>query len=475
MIGRLLSVNVGGPREIEWEGKTVRTAIWKEPVAGPRMVRRINIDGDDQADRLAHGGEHRAVFVYQIDSYRYWERELGRSDFTYGQFGENFTVEGLADDEVCIGDRYRIGDALFEVTQPRVTCYRVGIRMAEPAMPSLLVAHHRPGFYLRVLEEGSVQAGDADRQGRRRARATDGRAGRRAPLPPQQVARAARAGHAGACAQRGLEGELPRAARQGRGRHGACAGVARVPAAARGGGPPGERDHHLVSARADRRHAVGPERAGRPVPDRAPEAGRRRAAAHPQLLALGPPGRARLPDQRQARGGRKPLPASAREGRRSHRRRRPSRQLRPARRDPAGRADQRRSRRDPRPRDAARARRRAHHQAGLVGARCAQPRRARLRRGGRRAPRRAREGPSSSGVQPARARGGARLRLRRRGPTRSRGPRTRRGPQGRRLLPLRTRGVHARDRRRTHGSWRRPRAASPARPSAPSPCTPPAS
>ena len=125
------------------------------------MVRRINIDGDDQADRLAHGGEHRAVFVYQIESYRYWERELGRDDFTYGQFGENFTVEGLADDEVCVGDRYRIGGALFEVTQPRVTCYRVGIRMEEPAMPSLLVAHHRPGFYLRVLEEGAVQAGDA--------------------------------------------------------------------------------------------------------------------------------------------------------------------------------------------------------------------------------------------------------------------------------------------------------------------------
>ena len=160
MSGRLLSVNVGGPREVAWQGKTVRTAIWKEPVDGPRMVRRINIDGDDQADRLAHGGEHRAVFVYQIDSYRYWERQLGRDDFTYGQFGENFTVEGLADDEVCVGDRYRIGDALFEVTQPRVTCYRVGIRMDEPAMPTLLVAHHRPGFYLRVLEEGPVQAGD---------------------------------------------------------------------------------------------------------------------------------------------------------------------------------------------------------------------------------------------------------------------------------------------------------------------------
>jgi len=89
------------------------------------------------------------------------EGELGRDDFTYGQFGENLTVEGLADDEVCVGDRYRIGAALFEVTQPRVTCYRVGIRMEEPAMPALLVAHHRPGFYLRVLEEGPVQAGDA--------------------------------------------------------------------------------------------------------------------------------------------------------------------------------------------------------------------------------------------------------------------------------------------------------------------------
>jgi ferredoxin-NADP reductase/MOSC domain-containing protein YiiM/ferredoxin len=160
MTGRLVSLNVGGPREVQWQGKTVRTAIWKDPVDGPRMVRHINIDGDDQADRLAHGGEHRAVFVYQIDSYHYWERELGRDDFTYGQFGENFTVEGLPDDEVCIGDRYRIGEALFEITQPRVTCYRVGIRMNEPSMPTLLVAHHRPGFYFRVLEEGVVQAGD---------------------------------------------------------------------------------------------------------------------------------------------------------------------------------------------------------------------------------------------------------------------------------------------------------------------------
>jgi ferredoxin-NADP reductase/MOSC domain-containing protein YiiM len=124
------------------------------------MVRKLNIQGDAQADLSGHGGEQRAVFVYQMDSYHYWERFLGRSDFTFGQFGENFTVEGLADNEVCIGDRYRIGSAEFEVTQPRVTCYRVGIRMNEPRMPALLVAHHKPGFYFRVLQEGEVGAGD---------------------------------------------------------------------------------------------------------------------------------------------------------------------------------------------------------------------------------------------------------------------------------------------------------------------------
>jgi ferredoxin-NADP reductase/MOSC domain-containing protein YiiM len=123
------------------------------------MVRRLNIDGDGQGDLAGHGGEHRAVFVYQIDSYRYWQDQLNRTGFEYGQFGENFTVEGLSDDEVCIGDRYRIGSAVFEVTQPRVTCYRVGIRMNEPQIAALLVAHDRPGFYFRVLEEGEVEAG----------------------------------------------------------------------------------------------------------------------------------------------------------------------------------------------------------------------------------------------------------------------------------------------------------------------------
>jgi MOSC domain-containing protein YiiM len=157
---RLLSVNVGLPRDVTWNGKTVRTSVWKSPVDGRRMVRKLDIDGDAQADLAGHGGEQRAVFVYQMDSYHYWERFLGRSDFTFGQLGENFTVEGLADNDVCIGDRYRIGSAEFEVTQPRVTCYRVGIRMNEPRMPALLVARHRPGFYFRVLQEGEVGAGD---------------------------------------------------------------------------------------------------------------------------------------------------------------------------------------------------------------------------------------------------------------------------------------------------------------------------
>ena len=159
-MARLLSVNVGLPRDITWQGKTVHTGVWKTPVQGRRMARRLNIDGDGQGDLQGHGGEHRAVFVYQIDSYRYWQAQLGRNDFAYGQFGENFTVDGLPDAEVCIGDHYRIGSALFEVTQPRVTCYRVGIRMNEPRMAALLVAHHRPGFYFRVLEEGEVEAGD---------------------------------------------------------------------------------------------------------------------------------------------------------------------------------------------------------------------------------------------------------------------------------------------------------------------------
>ena len=161
-MGQLLSINVsnGLPRDVAWKSEKVHTAIWKQPVQGRIAVRRLNVEGDGQGDLAGHGGEHRAVMVYQLDSYRYWETQLGRNDFSFGQFGENFTVAGLPDDEVCIGDRYRAGTALFEVTQPRVTCYRVGIRMGELAMAALLVSHHRPGFYFRVLEEGEVGAGD---------------------------------------------------------------------------------------------------------------------------------------------------------------------------------------------------------------------------------------------------------------------------------------------------------------------------
>lgn len=156
----LVSVNVGMPKEVPWEGKTVFTGAWKYPVTGPWRVRRLNLDGDGQGDTAGHGGEMRAALVYQVQSYEHWRRHLERDDLTWGEFGENLTVDGLPDDEVCIGDRYRIGTAEFEVTQPRVTCYRVGLRLGRPDMAALLVAHHRPGFYVRVIAEGFVEAGD---------------------------------------------------------------------------------------------------------------------------------------------------------------------------------------------------------------------------------------------------------------------------------------------------------------------------
>jgi len=164
MAGQLLSVNVGLPRDIAWNGRTVHTGIWKEPVRGRCRVQRLNLEGDGQGDLGGHGGEQRAVFVYQIESYRFWQEQLKRSDFVFGQFCENFTIEGLPDAEACIGDRYKIGSALFEISQPRVTCYRVGIRMNEPRMPALLTSMGRPGFYFRVLKEGEVGAGDEIRK-----------------------------------------------------------------------------------------------------------------------------------------------------------------------------------------------------------------------------------------------------------------------------------------------------------------------
>ena len=159
-MGMIVSVNVGLPRDVAWRGRTVRTAVWKRPVKGRIFAGRLNLDGDGQADLRAHGGEQRALLVYQLESYRYWERYLGRSDLVAGNFGENLTVEGLADTEVCIGDRFVVGGAVVEVSQPRDTCYRVGIRLRHQEMPALLVGHRRPGFYFRVIQEGEIGAGD---------------------------------------------------------------------------------------------------------------------------------------------------------------------------------------------------------------------------------------------------------------------------------------------------------------------------
>ena len=160
LTGEVVSVNVGRPRLIEWRGQQVRTAIEKSPVHGRVVARRLDLDGDEQADLAGHGGENRAMLVYQLDSYRFWQQMFGDAPYAMGWFGENLTVEGLPDCEVCIGDRFRVGEALVEVTQPRVTCYRLGIRTGRPEMPSLFVKHGRPGFYVRVLEEGTIGAED---------------------------------------------------------------------------------------------------------------------------------------------------------------------------------------------------------------------------------------------------------------------------------------------------------------------------
>ena len=184
-VGRLVSVNVGMPKNVQWRDKTVYTGIWKTPVDGPVMVRRLNVDGDGQGDLAGHGGEQRAVMVYQSESYDFWKTYLGRDDLRAGNFGENFTVTGLADDDVCIGDRYRIGDAEFEVTQPRVTCFRVGMRLDEPDMPNLLVSQHRPGFYFRVITEGRVRAGRRHRADPSRPSRTQRRRRRCAAVPAE--------------------------------------------------------------------------------------------------------------------------------------------------------------------------------------------------------------------------------------------------------------------------------------------------
>lgn len=158
---RLVSVNVGRPRPVSWRDGIVSTGIYKEPVAGRVWVRRLNLEGDGQADLTVHGGEHKAVYAYPFEHYAFWKQELGRNDFVSGQFGENLTVEGLIEDAVHIGDVYRIGEALLQVSQPRSPCFKLGIRMGEESFVPRFVAENRTGFYLRVLEEGRVAAGDA--------------------------------------------------------------------------------------------------------------------------------------------------------------------------------------------------------------------------------------------------------------------------------------------------------------------------
>jgi len=157
---KLLSVNVSLPREVPYKGKTVRTGIFKEAAQGRVKLGGLNLDGDGQADLVGHGGIYKAVHVYSIENYDYWKRELGRDDFSYGQFGENFTVEGMPDDKVNVGDVFRVGTALVEVTQPRVPCFKLAMKMEMPNFLKVLMPSERMGFYLRVLEEGEVGAGD---------------------------------------------------------------------------------------------------------------------------------------------------------------------------------------------------------------------------------------------------------------------------------------------------------------------------
>ena len=157
---RVVSVNVGLPREVLWKQRIVSTGIFKEPVAGRVRVRRLNLDGDRQADLSVHGGPEKAIYVYPADYYPAWRKELPDMDIPWAMFGENLTVEGLRDDTVHIGDQFRIGSTLVAVTQPRMPCYKLGIRFGRDDILRRLLASGRTGFYFAVLEEGDVATGD---------------------------------------------------------------------------------------------------------------------------------------------------------------------------------------------------------------------------------------------------------------------------------------------------------------------------
>lgn len=161
---KLISVNVGLPREVNWQGKTVSTGIYKEPVAGSVILRNLNLDGDKQADLSVHGGESKAVYAYPVQHYEFWKNELPDLSLPYGMFGENFTIDGLSEETVHIGDRFRIGGAEVMATQPRLPCYKLGIKFARADMVKRFLASRRTGFYLAVLQEGEVKAGDSIEQ-----------------------------------------------------------------------------------------------------------------------------------------------------------------------------------------------------------------------------------------------------------------------------------------------------------------------
>ena len=157
---KLISINVGQPREVTWQGKTVTTGIFKEPVNGPVKLRPLNLEGDRQADLTVHGGADKAIYIYPAEHYDYWHGELPDMQLPWGMFGENFTAEGLLEDQVNIGDRFRIGAAELIVTQPRLPCYKLGLKFGRVDMVKRFLASRRTGFYLAVLQEGDVKAGD---------------------------------------------------------------------------------------------------------------------------------------------------------------------------------------------------------------------------------------------------------------------------------------------------------------------------
>lgn len=157
---KLVSVNVGLPREVDWHGKSVRTAIWKQAADGPVAVRFLNLDGDRQADLSVHGGTDKAVYVYPAEHYAYWRSQLPGTELPPGAFGENFTTQGLLEEQVGIGDRLRLGSAEFMVTQPRMPCFKLGLRFNRPDMVKRFLQSGRTGFYLSVVREGQVTAGD---------------------------------------------------------------------------------------------------------------------------------------------------------------------------------------------------------------------------------------------------------------------------------------------------------------------------